>query len=103
MVENDGAHADQCARSNVCTMNDRKMADGSAIFNLGVALFECAMDHCAVLDVHPFADSDGSHITAQYGSEPNRALLTEFYISHEGAIGRQPTTGVPAGRNAMYR
>ena len=71
-IQYDRIHADQRTGLHVGAVDRCVVADASAFIDLGFALVERAMEHGAILDVHPRPNCDGCDIPTDDTIEPAR-------------------------------
>ena len=71
-------------------MNDRVVADAHIVTDHQPALLVGAMQHRAVLDVHPVADAYAVHIATHHGIVPHATVITHDRVTdHHGGLGQE--------------
>lgn len=103
IVHDDGAHADEDLVVECTSVYDGIVSNRNIIADTHTRLFISSMEDHAVLDIHPVANTDAVHIASYDGVEPDAAIVTYLYVSHDGRVGCDKTIVSKVGRFAFNR
>lgn len=74
MVHHGCPHSYERALLNVCPVDNGVVSEAHVVVQPRFTLAERAMHHDAVLDVDPFSDVDGGHVSSEHSLEPHGAV-----------------------------
>ena len=102
MVEQGGAHTDECFVVDTCPVQGDVMSDRNIIADFyGRFLVKCVQD-ASVLDVYPVSDADAINISPQDGIEPDAAIVSHHYITDNRGIVGKETVASHFGSESSY-
>ena len=103
MVEEGGPHADEGTVVDGAGVDGAVVSDGDVAADLGGTGIVGDMDAGAVLHVGAVAYGDGGHIASHHCIEPDRALVAQRHIAHQGGVLAKIAILAPAGRKSFVR
>ena len=103
MVHHRRPHANERPLLNVGPVDNGVVSKAHVVVKPGFTLAKRAVHNHAVLDVDPFADVDGRHVSSKHSLEPHGAVPSQAHLANHGGVGRKPSGvmedwGVPADR-----
>lgn len=103
MVHHRGPHANERPLLNVGPVDNGVVSEAHVVVQPCFTLAKRAVHNHAVLDVDPFADVDGRHVSSKHSLEPHGAVPSQAHLANHGGVGRKPSAfmkdwGVPADR-----
>lgn len=88
VIHHDGSHADKGIVMNLGAVDHHVVPDRYVVADLYGRFLIQRVEHRAVLDVDTVADSDGVHVAAQHGAEPDAALVAHCHVAdYRGIVG----------------
>ena len=67
-------------------MYNRIVAYWNIVANMNFCFLESGMQHSTVLDIDFVSNADAVYISANHGIEPDTALISHNYITHNSGI-----------------